>query len=390
MQNYMNKKAFALLITLLIILVPLAYLSGRNSAGGQVTPEKEAEKHTDEGTETSENTDLEFLYELNRAELEKLVLIDGPVYVIGHKSPDSDTVCSAIAYAALMNKLGIDAKPVVAGPINNESKYILERAGVEVPEVLYDASGTNIIMVDHSEYAQAVDGLADANIVSIIDHHGVGTVNVGHQLLYNAKPIGATATSIWMAYLNYGVEIDQPIAQILLGAILSDTDNLTASTTISADIKAVETLSKTAGIDDLEEYYRTIHERHLSYDGFTDEEILFSDYKEYESSGVRYGIGCVNAIDEEVAADLAKRMAAVLKEAEGGSGVDLIYASVRADNKKIDYIVPGNQYSEDVLKAAFPDYDEYDGYAYIFRSGLGRKSKFVPGLNDYLASKPSE
>ncbi|MBR4121720.1 MAG: DHH family phosphoesterase, partial [Erysipelotrichaceae bacterium] len=251
----MNKKVVALLIAILIICVPSAYILGRNSAGGQVTPEKEAEKQTDAGTETGGNTDLEFLYKLNRAELEKLVLIDGPVYVIGHKSPDSDTVCSAIAYAALMNKLGIDAKPVVAGPINNESKYILERAGVEVPEILYDASGTNIIMVDHSEYAQAVDGLADANIVSIIDHHGVGTVNVGHQLLYNAKPIGATATSIWMTYLNYGVEIDQPIAQILLGAILSDTDNLTASTTISADIKAVETLSKTAGIDDLEEYY---------------------------------------------------------------------------------------------------------------------------------------
>jgi len=368
----MNKKILILVIGILLACIPVSYSLGRNSLN-----EKKAD-----------NT--EKLYKINRSELEKLVFVDGPTYVIGHKSPDSDTVCSAIAYADLLNHLGIPAQAVVAGDINNETKYILEQAGMQVPEILYDASGCNMILVDHSEYAQAVDGLIDANIVAVIDHHGVGTINTGHQVLYDAKPIGATATSVWMAYLNYGIAIDPQIAQILLGAILSDTTNLTASTTISADIKAVEALQEIVQMEDLEEYYRIMHERHLSYDGFTDEEILFSDYKEYESSGVRYGIGAVNAADEEKAEDLARRMAEVLKETADKMDLDLIYASVRADDKKIDYIVPGNEYSENVLKAAFPNYDEYNGYAYIFRSGLGRKSKFVPGLNDYLAAKPHE
>ena len=119
-------------------------------------------------------------------------------------------------------------------------------------------------------------------------------------------------------------------------------------------------------------------------------EILYSDYKEYECSGVKYGIGAVNAVDEEAAAELARRMAAILPEEQKKSGLDLMYASIRADDKKIDYIVPGNEHSEGVLKAAFPDYDEYDGYAYIYKSGLGRKSKFVPGLNDYLGAVPHE
>lgn len=366
----MNRKTLIILLVLSLICIPFAYLAGKST--------------------TNKTTDNDYLYELNKSELEKLIFIDGPTYVIGHKSPDSDTVCSAIAYARLLNKLGIEAEAVVAGEINNESKFILEHANVEVPEILYDASACNIIMVDHSEYAQAVDGLIDANIVGVIDHHGVGTINIGHQLLYNAKPIGATASNIWMTYLNYGIEIDPDISEILLGAILSDTSNLTASTTISADIKAVEALSKQVNIEDLNEYYNIMHERLLSYDGYTDEEILFSDYKEYESSGVKYGIGSVNAVDEESAAQLAKRMSEVISEAQKKTDVDLIYASVRADNKKIDYIVPGNEYSESVLKSAFPNYDEYDGYAYIFKSGLGRKSKFVPGLNDYLGAKPHE
>ncbi len=219
----MNRKWMTVLIAALIVCIPVSYMLGRNSI------------------ETKEETDsIATLYELNRAELEKLIFIEGPTYVIGHKSPDSDTVCSAIGFAALLNKLGINAEARVAGDINNETKYILEEAGAEVPEILYDATGYNIFLVDHSEYAQAVEGLIDANIVGVIDHHGIGTINVGHQVLYNAKPIGATATSVWLSYMNYGVEIDPLIARILLGAILSDTANLTASTTISADEKAVK------------------------------------------------------------------------------------------------------------------------------------------------------
>ena len=367
----MSKKLLTILLAISLICIPVSYILGRNSSDNK-------------------NNDFETLYELNRSELEKLVFTDGPTYVIGHKSPDSDTVCSAIAYARLLNKLGIEAKPAITQEINNESKFILEHAGFEVPEILYDASMCNIILVDHSEYAQAVDGLIDANIVGVIDHHGIGNISTGHQVLYNAKPIGATATSIYMAYLNYGIEMDSDICEILLGAILSDTSNLTASTTISADKKAVEALSKKVTIDSIEEYYKTMHEKALSYDGFSDEEILFSDYKEYESSEVKYGIGAVNGIDEKAAADLAKRMAAVITDASKKKDVDLIYASIRADDKKIDYIVPGNELSESILKAAFPNYDEYDGYAYIYKSGLGRKSKFVPGLNDYLASRPHE
>ena len=343
--------------------------------------------------ETSEKKRLADLQELNRQSIEKMQLVDGPIYVIGHKSPDSDTICSAIAYANLLRLLGYDAEAAANGNPNNESKYILKLAGTEAPPVLEDASGKNIFLVDHSEYLQATEGLSDANIVGIIDHHGIGSVTTGQQVLYDARPIGATATIIWLSYLNYGFDIDKETATLLFGAILSDTTNLTASTVTEADKKAAASLAKIAGIDDVDALYAELHKEALSYDGMTDMEILFLDYKEYEAGGVKFGIGVLNSIDEATSKELSARMKAVLPEGFKSRDVDIMYASVgiRENGEKIDYIIPADEYSDAVFKAAFPGYDDYDGTAYIFRTpGLGRKSLFVPGLTDYLLAHPHE
>ena len=336
---------------------------------------------------------LERLYMLNRASIANMSIGDGPVYVIGHRSPDSDTICSAIAYARLLNLLGYPAEAAANGQVNKETAYILKTAGVEAPPVLEDAAGKSIFLVDHSEYAQATEGMQDAHIVGILDHHGVGSVTTGQQLVYEAKPIGAAATIVWLDYLNYGLEIDKTTATLLLGAILSDTTNLTGTTVTEADRHAVSDLAALAGIGDVDAFYLALHAEALSYEGMSDEEILFSDYKEYETSGVKYGIGLVNAIDEDTARALVERMKETLPKAFETLRVDLLYASVgiRENGAKIDYIVPCEELSKDVFEAAFPNFDEFDGTAYIFRNGgLGRKTKFVPGLTDYLNAHPRE
>ncbi|MCR4949741.1 MAG: DHH family phosphoesterase [Solobacterium sp.] len=332
------------------------------------------------------------LYELNRVSIANMSIGEGTVYVIGHRSPDSDTVCSAVAYARFLTLLEYPAEARITEQVNHETEYLFRQAGMELPEVLEDASGENIFLVDHSEYAQAAEGMQDAHIVGILDHHGVGTVNTGHQLVYEAKPIGSTATIIWLDYLNYGLEIDQKTAYLMLGAVLSDSDNLTGSTTTDADRKAVTALAKLAGVSDTDALFKELHREKLSYEGMSDQEVLFSDYKEYEASGVKYGIALLSVIDEDAAKAMAERMKKALPDGFGTRNIDLMYASVgiRENGEKIDYIVPCDSYSEEILKAAFPDYDEADGTSYIFRKGLGRKTKFVPGLNDYLGAHPHE
>ena len=332
------------------------------------------------------------LQEINRAAILGMKVEDGPIYVIGHKSPDSDTVCSAIAYARLLQKLGFDAQPMVNGDINNETKYILSQAGIEVPPVLEDATGKNIFLVDHSEYLQSTEVMAEAHIVGVLDHHGVGSVTTGNMVVYEGRPIGATATIVWLDYINYGIEMDDDVEYILLAAILSDTASLTASTVTDADRKAVEKLAEVSGISDVDQLAARLHEELLSYEGFTDLEILFSDYKEYEAFGTTFGIGCANAIDEATAKVLAARMKEVLPVGFASRDVGLMYAEIdiRENGEKIDYIVPVDELSKQILELALPDYDEYDGVAFIYRKGCGRKTVFVPGLTDFLATQPHD
>ena len=101
---------------------------------------------------------------------------DEVTYVIGHKSPDADTIGSAIAYAWLLQRLGINAKAAATAQVNRETQYVLDLFGMEQPEILSDAAGKQFVLVDHSEYSQALDGMKEARVVGVVDHHGIGDV----------------------------------------------------------------------------------------------------------------------------------------------------------------------------------------------------------------------
>ena len=331
-------------------------------------------------------------YRLNRSELDGLGEIEGTIYVTGHKSPDSDTVGSSIAYAALLQALGYDAQPVVLGEINNETKYILEAGGLETPMLLEDASGCNMVLVDHSEYIQSAEGLSDANVITIIDHHGDGSVTTGNQLVYDARPLGSTATIIWIRYRNYGMEVDQKTAFAMVGSILSDTKNLQSATTTYADREALKELSLRAGIHDTDAMYQKMYQASISYDGMTDEEIFFDDYKEYEGGGTKYGIGCVNVYDEDSAKDMIERMSRVFPSAQASTGIEMLYAqiSIFHDDISITYLVPSNESADEVLETAFGDIAVYDGSSYRLEPGISRKQVLVPAITDILEAHPKE
>jgi len=349
------------------------FFIGRSMEAGRYQKEKELE------------------IQLNRSELEGLGEIEGKIYVTGHKSPDSDTVGSSIAYAALLQKLGYDAVPVVLGPVNHETAYILEAAGVETPELLEDAAGLNMVLVDHSEYTQSADGLQDAHIISIIDHHGDGTVTTGNQLIYDARPLGSTATIVWLRYRYYGIELDKKTAYVMLGSILSDTKNLQANTT-TADREALKELCGIAGVSDTDSFYQEMFKASLSYEGMSDEEIFFSDYKEYESGGKKYSIGCVNAYDEKDAEDLCGRMKAVMPSTLSPTGMDMAFAQVSIfhDDISVSYLVPCNEAAEEVLEAAFGDQAAFSGTYYRLEPSISRKKVLVPAITDILESYPKE
>ena len=345
-----------------------------------------------DGAEKAYQAERELNILLNRSEWEGMGEIEGPIYVTGHRSPDTDTVASSIACAALLRELGYDARPVVLGEINHETRYVLEAAGLETPELLEDASGCNMIRVDHSEYTQSAEGLQDAHILSIIDHHGDGAVTTGNQLIYDARPLGATATIIWMRYRNYGLEPDRQTALVMMGAILSDTKNMQPSITTSADREALKALSQAAGVSDVDAFFQEMFKASLSYEGMSDEQIFFSDYKEYESGGKQYGIGSINVYDEEDAQAMAARMQALLPSALVSSGMDMVFAQIGIfhDGISITYLVPSAGAAAEVIETAFGDTAEFDGTSYVLRPGISRKQVLVPAITDILEAHPKE
>ena len=334
----------------------------------------------------------EYAVQLNRSELEGLGEIEGKIYITGHRSPDTDTVAGAISCAYLLQQLGYDAVPVILTPINHETAFVLEHAGLEVPQLLEDASGLNMILVDHSEYAQSAEGLKDARILAIIDHHGDGSVSTGNPLIYDARPIGSTATIMWMRYRNYGIEPDQKTAAVMMSAILSDTYYFKSETTTFADREAVKELSRLAGITDLDTYYQEMYKASISYDGMNDTEVFFSDYKEYESGSTNFGIACLNAYDDQSAQELIRRMQNTLPDIIARTGMDMIFVmiSIFHDDVSVTYLLPGNEAAREVLETAFTDKAEFDGTAYKLEPGIARKKGLVPPVTDILASYPQE
>lgn len=330
----------------------------------------------------------EFMIRLNRSELEGLGDISERIYVTGHKSPDSDTVGSSIGYAALLRALGYDAAAVLLGPVNRESAIILETAGLEMPEILPDAAGRKMVLVDHSEYAQSADGLEDAKIIGIIDHHGDGSVLTANPLIYDARPLGSTAAIVWMKYLDYGMEPDQQTAIMMLGSVLSDTSNLRSASTTFADREAVRALSALSGISDTDAFYREMYRESLSYEGNTDEEIYLSDYKEYDIGGFKVSVGSVNAYDEAAAKELAERMKKIMPQMKLSAGMDLSFAmvSIKRDDLSATWLVPAEEEEEAVLAAASWGQADVDGTSYIIRPSMSRKADFIPGITEVLNS----
>ena len=343
-------------------------------------------------TQSKAEQERELKYQLNRSELEGLGQIEGPIYVTGHKAPDSDTVCSSIAYAALLQKMGYDAHPVVLGEINHETKYILEQAGIEAPPLLEDASGCNMILVDHSEYTQSAEGLNDANIITIIDHHGAGSVTTGNPIIYDARPIGATATIVWMRYRNYGFEPDEDIALVLAGAVLSDTLNLKSSSTTSADVEALGALCKLAGLKDKDTFYQNMYIASLSYEGMSAEEVILNDYKEYEAGGQKFAIGVINVYDKDAALQMEEYIKGALPGMTEKAGINMAFAqiSIFHDDISVTYLLPSDEAAAEVIEAAYGDIAEFNGTSYILEPGVSRKKDLVPAITDFLEAHPKE
>ncbi len=239
------------------------------------------------------------------------------VYIFGHKSPDTDSITSSLVLANLETKLGKEVEACRLGKINKETEYVLNYLGIEAPRLLESVEdGAEVILVDHANPKESIDNLDNVKILKVIDHHPV-KINTAYPLYYRAEPVGCTETILYKMYKENGVEIDKTIATLMLSAIISDTLLFKSPTCTDEDREAGKELAKIAGID-ANTYGLEMLKAGTNLAGFSVQEILSLDAKEFDLNGVKAVINQVNTASIEdvmqIKADLEAGMQTIIEE----------------------------------------------------------------------------
>ena len=299
------------------------------------------------------------------------------VYVTGHKNPDTDSVTAASAYAELLKAQGQDAIPVMQGEMNPETKTVLEKFGVDAPEILTDASGKTIALVDHSDLAQAPDNLSADDVVAIVDHHKIGDVTTNNPIFCCVKPVGCTGTVLKQLYDISGVALDGKVAGLMLSAILSDTVNFKSPTCTEEDKKAVAELKEIAGVSDTDALFMDMLKAKSSVDGVPAKDLLNRDYKDFDMNGNKVGCGQLELATLDQVADIRDDLLNAMKEQKAAGGHHTILLMLTDVVKEgTDLMVVSDDPS--VVEKAFDT--KLDGDSVWIPGMMSRKKQTVPNM----------
>lgn len=301
--------------------------------------------------------------------------------IIGHKSPDTDSVTSAIAYTNLKNILGVkEAVPAVPGDLNNETKFVLDYFNVPYPEKITDCQHRckKVILVDHNEMAQAVDNLNMENVVEVVDHHRIGGFTNSKAIFFLNEPVGATGGIVANLYEQNKVPISREMAGLMMSAILSDTVLFKSPTFTPRDAAAVEKLAKIAGVDPMKFGMELLRVK-SDIASKSAKDILMGDFKRYNFSGTKSGVGQIEVMDLN---DLASKRAVILEEMKkmkDSENLDMVVMMLTDVMKEAsDLLFVGNAAAAQGFEKAFGG--KFADSSIYREKFLSRKKQVIPLL----------
>ncbi|WGI17370.1 manganese-dependent inorganic pyrophosphatase [Methanonatronarchaeum sp. AMET-Sl] len=301
-------------------------------------------------------------------------------YVIGHKKPDTDSICSAIAYAELKNIEGDNAKPVRCGPINPETEFVLDKFNVDIPQEIEDLSNKKVILVDHNEYSQAAGGLKKAELKEVVDHHRIGGLVTSNPIFFHCEPVGSTATIVADIYLNKNKEIPQKTAGILLSAILSDTVVHRSPTNTEKDTEIAKKLSEICGVD-IEEYGKEMLKEKSKLGEKEPRDIILGDFKEYEFGEKLVGVGQVETVVPNEVLEQKNQLLQEMKKITTQENYNtLILLVTDLLEKDTEALITGETQN---FEKAFQK--EIKNNSATLKGVLSRKKQVIPPLEDTMA-----
>lgn len=245
------------------------------------------------------------------------------------------------------------------------------------------AKKKQLILVDHNEKNQAVNGADSAEILEIIDHHRLRTIETAGPVFFRNQPLGSTCTIIYLMYKEYGVEINKTIAGLLLAAILSDTLMFRSPTCTNIDKKAGEELSKIAGVD-YEEFAKEMFHAGSNLSGKTATEILHQDFKKFTVDDLTIGIGQINSMSAEELVDIKEKIQPELSKVADDDGLDMLFFMLTDIISESSEVVFAGAKAQHTLNAAFGV--NIDGDSAKLPGVVSRKKQLLPNIVEAIQS----
>ncbi len=298
--------------------------------------------------------------------------------ILGHKNPDSDSIVSAIVCADLYKRRGLDVVPAAQGKPAPETAFILERFGLEAPEVVTSVAGRDVYLVDFSDKAQAPADIDQANLKGIVDHHKLGDVTSTSPVECIIWTVGCSNTILKAMYDYMGFEIPKNLAGAMLCAILSDTVIFKSPTTTDLDRAAAEALAKIAGIDDIEALGMELFTAKSAVSGCTLRSLIFRDFKDFHMNGSKVGVGQLELVSLDIVADIKADLEAELakvKSEEGRHTAMLLLTDIMKEGSELLIV------SDDPARVLEGFGKTYEEGKHAFLEGvMSRKKQVVPAL----------
>ena len=235
-----------------------------------------------------------------------------------------------------------------------------------------------IILVDHNEATQAVEGFDQAEILEIIDHHRIGSLETSGPVYFRNQPVGCTATIITQMYDENGVEIPPQTAGLLLAAILSDTLMFRSPTCTPVDEASARRLAKIAGVD-INEFANEMFEAGEKLDGKTAEEVFLQDFKVFMCGDVRFGVAQGSYMTRKNLVAAENLLRPYLEEARNKQNVEDIYMLLTDVPKEESVVICSGRYAGEVLTDGFEVQPAEDS-SWTLPGVVSRKKQFIPAL----------
>lgn len=301
--------------------------------------------------------------------------------VIGPESQNMDSVGATIGYAYLKSKLGMATEPRVAAPLNRDMSYMLEYFHIPQPAVMNDAAGQQVILVDHSSYAAAINGMKKARIVEVIDRHNLGGLESGGFVYYRNIPTAATSSIVYLSFKETGVEVPKAIAGVLFAGVMSATDNLQGSNVTALDRQAYDELKGIAGVKDISVFHKELEKAAFTHEGMSDKEIFETDCKDYVVKDWAMTISQLECLNDEEFSQMKSRMLAYMNKIPDRNAGMLYFLVLKNRSTGAAELLYTGTMAEAVAKKAFAGADANHA---VLKNNADRKRDVEPAIRTEL------